>query len=377
MNIFNVFKRKISHGKKYFPEIDGLRFIAILAVIFYHITDFFSIKNNLDLDGLFFLPFKTGGQGVQLFFIISGFILALPFAEKYPKGENVSIKYFFLRRLTRLEPPYLISLFLFFSILIFTNKANFNDLVDNLIASIFYVHNIVFGKGSDINTVAWSLEVEIQFYIMVPLLAQLFKFSKLKRRLSLTLLFFIFVGLNFLFDIYFRTIIAQFHYFILGFIFADFYVTEQLKAIKNKYFGLVGILIFLLINREDGNLEEMIFIIGCILIFSSVILNDFWNRIFSNKIIAVVGGMCYSIYLLHYPIISFFGNIINQLLEPSKTYYLVLYFIVLIPIIIIISSIFYLMVEKPCMNNKWPQNLHLSLKNFAFNNKKYLFLNKK
>lgn len=364
MNFVKIFQRQISGKKKYFPEIDGLRFIAISTVVFYHIIEYFSIKNNLQYDSLLFLPFKNGAQGVQLFFVISGFILALPFASKYPKGETISIKNFFLRRLTRLEPPYILSMLVFFTIIIYFNKVSFNELFGHLIASIFYIHNIVFGKGSDINTVAWSLEVEIQFYLLVPLLAQLFKLSKRYRRSVFLILIVLFIITNFCFDLYFRTLLAQFHYFLLGLLLADVYISKDVKIIKSNIIGAIGLLLVIFINREDGNWQELAFFVGCALLFSSAILNPFWKKVFSIKPLAIIGGMCYSIYLLHYPLISFIGRILNNILNPNSTSFLWLYFFIILPVILIFSGIFYLLIEKPCMDNEWPKKLmHFFKKN--------------
>src|SRR5262245_10743057 len=69
----------------------------------------------LPLENVFDLFIAQGRYGVQLFFIISGFILALPFAaERLAGARPVRLKAFYLRRLTRLEPPYFLVLTIFF-----------------------------------------------------------------------------------------------------------------------------------------------------------------------------------------------------------------------------------------------------------------------
>src|ERR1700709_1509465 len=100
-------RRITTHGN-WIPEIDGLRFVAILATLLSHILgEIFSrggpsfasrqeFANNL---------IDRGGRGVLLFFAISGFILAQPFLRQHLKhGQAVSVRAFFKRRLTRLEP---------------------------------------------------------------------------------------------------------------------------------------------------------------------------------------------------------------------------------------------------------------------------------
>jgi len=353
---FNL-RRNIAEGKSYMPEIDGLRFLAIFTVLAYHIISFASVKYNISFTSYFFVPFLNGAQGVQVFFVISGFILALPFAFKIPNGQKIDLKTYFYRRLTRLEPPYIISLLFFFSILVILKKTPFLDLFDNLIASIFYIHNIIFGKGSEINTVAWSLEVEIQFYILMPLFALLFKFPKITRRVFFISICIISLLLNFIFHFNFRTILAQAHYFILGMILADLYVSNDIPKLKSKLLGWVGLFIILFVNRELGKLSEVLFVFGCLILFIFVLSNDFWKRIFAMKTISLIGGMCYSIYLLHYPIISFLGTYLSTIYLPKNQLDFLIYFIILVPVILVLSAIFYLLIEKPCMDSAWPTKL--------------------
>src|SRR6185436_17416816 len=116
-----------------------------------------------------------GGHGVSFFFMISGFILALPFIkEKMPGGSPVSLKKYYLRRLTRLEPPYLAALLLSFILLVLVKGQSFAGLLPHLGASSVYMHNIIYNNPSSVLGVAWSLEVEVQFYILAPFLCFIF-----------------------------------------------------------------------------------------------------------------------------------------------------------------------------------------------------------
>jgi peptidoglycan/LPS O-acetylase OafA/YrhL len=100
------------------PEIDGLRFLAIISVLLFHFNGFIfnksqPISNTVFLNKLNFV-LGHGHLGVELFFVISGFILALPFANSYLKSKKKdNIKSYFTRRLTRLEPPYILIMIFF------------------------------------------------------------------------------------------------------------------------------------------------------------------------------------------------------------------------------------------------------------------------
>ena len=157
-------------------EVDGFRFLAIFPVLIMHVFTGLSrtmVESQTLVPQLAKSIIGTGETGVLIFFLISGFILALPFAKFHlQQGKAVSLKSYYLRRLTRLEPTYFITMLLFFFVHIILNTDTGSNLLKHLLASLSYSHNIIYGKASIINPVAWSLEVEIQFYLLLPLFLQ-------------------------------------------------------------------------------------------------------------------------------------------------------------------------------------------------------------
>jgi peptidoglycan/LPS O-acetylase OafA/YrhL len=100
---------------------------------------------------------------VELFYGISGFILGVPFASHYLlNAPRVNLKQYFLRRLTRLEPPYFLSLIAWAAMQWAVAHRSLSNMAPHLAASSVYLHNLIFGgfPGS-VNSVAWSLEVEV------------------------------------------------------------------------------------------------------------------------------------------------------------------------------------------------------------------------
>src|SRR5262245_46021340 len=84
--------RRITTSGNYIPEIDGLRFIAIAAVIYYHCGMFVMLMNRRAVG-----QFELGARGVELFFVISGFVLAAPFVNQYRcAGPRVRLGKYFL-----------------------------------------------------------------------------------------------------------------------------------------------------------------------------------------------------------------------------------------------------------------------------------------
>jgi len=186
------FKRITSTGN-FIPEIDGLRFIAITSVVMYHLYGFIAAKDINHYVHSFDFPFlrillSHGHLGVPLFFVISGFILGLPFAKFHiVKEKPVSLKKYFLRRLTRLEPPYILAMtILLFGAVYVAKTVSVSDGILSYLSSIIYQHNFIWsGVLPLLNGPVWSLEIEVQFYILAPLLAYIFavKSSSIRRTL--------------------------------------------------------------------------------------------------------------------------------------------------------------------------------------------------
>src|SRR5205085_10364304 len=126
--LVNKLSRVTSSGEL-IPEIDGLRFLAITSVLFHHLMSIYlhrsgrspvQVNSLMDWSAMdaqsWLVPLCYSGHfGVNLFFAISGFILALPFAKRsFADRPAPSLKNYYLRRVTRIEPPYAICLILFF-----------------------------------------------------------------------------------------------------------------------------------------------------------------------------------------------------------------------------------------------------------------------
>jgi len=328
------------------------------------------VNQNVDTLDYSFLKhlLSHGHLGVPLFFAISGFILGMPYAKFYlGNGNPVSLKKYFLRRLTRLEPPYiLIMTILLFGAVYVAKTISLNNGIESYLSSIIYSHNFIFpGILPKLNGVAWSLEIEVQFYILAPLMAYIFSVKSLSiRRLSIFLIAVLFIIINqFNFSpFHFISLVNYFQYFLVGFLLADLYVSNQTLLPKTKFDFLIGLFFFLTIWLFDNGdfksnsqkfIWELIQLASIFLLYYYVLFHKIF-RFLSFKLITNIGGMCYSIYLLHYPIISMFGN---PLLKYSFSRYTFInvsfYSVVLILLVMTISSIFFLLVERPCMDKDW------------------------
>jgi peptidoglycan/LPS O-acetylase OafA/YrhL len=364
--------RRVSTTGTYLAEIDGLRFVAIGAVILVHIYGTWIV--NMDraygamsaFDRLLGQMILLGVYGVNLFFMISGFVLAIPFCGHAFSGERpVSLKRYFWRRITRLEPPYLLSMLLFFCMMPLWGKSDYGKLLPNLGASLIYAHNAIFGKGSLINNNAWSLEVEIQFYLLVPLILMLLFCRAVVRRSVL-------IGCVLLFSAHSRwlppafpkSVLQYFQYFLLGILFCDLWTNEwRRNPSQKKLMDLPGIAawpLFFAANLGIGGLAADFlnpWIIA--LFFFSALRGRGHGTVLRWGAVPVIGGMCYSIYLLHARIVSLVLRGVFGHLDMTGCFALdfLLLSAAVLPIVVLLSGVYFLLVERPCMDPAWPRKL--------------------
>lgn len=359
----NRLKRVTSSGR-FVPEIDGLRFVAIFSVVMLHISRFivFRTTGNHESDRFLALLLSKGFIGVRLFFGISGFILCLPFAEHYLEAApGVSYRRYLLRRVTRLEPPYIINLVLLYAALVLVKHLPSFDLLPHLGASLCYLHNIAYVTPSSINGVAWSLEIEIQFYLCAPLLARVFLIRP--TWLRRTILAGTALGLGVLchqgvFEgMWYYTLPAHLEYFLVGFLLADVYVADWGKAPSQggPLWDLVALaswlLILLVVRRPLPPGMSFLILIAYLAAFRGPLT----GKLFRNRWLVTIGGMCYTIYLWHYTILSVTGGTLTRLL-PSLPYEasLLLFSLLILPVMFALSSVLFLLFEKPFMRRNWP-----------------------
>ena len=374
---------RITSGQKLIPEIDGLRFLAIAAVFAYHANTLAAraragasgwVEGEDLLPWLLESPLTAcltkGFLGVDIFFAISGFILGLPFARHYRQGAPpVKLGPYFGRRLSRLEVPYLASLGLAFAA---GGVATGALPWAHLAASCLYVHGLVFGDHSVVNPVAWSLEVEVQFYCLAPLLAFVFMPDRRWVRIVSILAL---AAVSIVLHTRYRhvleewhlhdSIAEQLHCFATGFLAVEFYLDAKagrprLKPWLCDLLGVLGLAWVFWPFRYPEVVEWPAFIPACLAIFLSAWGGTILGGTFRNRWIVTIGGMCYSIYLIHFGAMTLAAQFVGpELASMSRSAISnVLVFLgFMVPVALLPSGIFFLLVERPCMRRDWPGRL--------------------
>ncbi len=159
----------IHQPDKAFPVIDFLKGISVLMVILFHVffAVFFLFKKDIEKLEAFIQSIPgwmifilSSDKAVDIFFLLSSFLLSYGLLKVYHKQQSISIKRFYLHRFFRIYPLFLVALLLY-------GLADPNKLFTEGWYSLLFIENI-FSKG--IIPVQWSLSIEVQFYLILPFL---------------------------------------------------------------------------------------------------------------------------------------------------------------------------------------------------------------
>tara|TARA_B110000027_G_C16106943_1_gene295762 strand:- start:39 stop:2060 length:2022 start_codon:yes stop_codon:yes gene_type:complete len=353
----------------YRPEIDGLRALAVLSVVIYHLE--FQFESSQFLSG--------GFIGVDIFFVISGYLISKILINELINTNKICIKSFYIRRARRILPVLFFILFIFFIIGYFFVLPPFlKDYSLSSLSTIFFVSNFyfLFNQIDYGNIVAnlnpllhtWTLSVEEQFYIIFPFI--LLIVNKYFKKKLLTISFILFL-LSLVFNLSLDLINVytnKFHQYsfylfpsraweLLMGVLITLFENNKKKASKNsleKYlpdFGLIIIILSLALIELDGSYLSLRLLIPCVgvalvIFFSNT--KSYTIKILSSKLPVNIGLISYSIYLWHFPLIS----LIN-LNEVSSVRFLDFNFnkTIILILIIFLSIVSYKFVEKPFRSN--------------------------
>jgi peptidoglycan/LPS O-acetylase OafA/YrhL len=157
------------------------------------------------------------------------------------------------------------------------------------------------------------------------------------------------------------SILAYLQFFLIGFLLVDIFLVDWKESpARSIYWDLVALvgwpLLILILNSKVLSrwfFPGLIFVLYC-----AAFRGKFVNRIFRDPWITAIGGMCYSIYLLHDTIISAVGRITRGVSAGAPySLHLFVQLILIGSIILVISSLYFVLIEKPCMRRDWVQRL--------------------
>jgi peptidoglycan/LPS O-acetylase OafA/YrhL len=146
--------------------LDGLRGIAVLLVLWYHVWEISWWSPGPALD---FIP-ATGFIGVHLFFFLSGFVIAYPFVRAIVTGRaQPSWREFAWRRFIKIVPSYVLSIAVAYAIG-YAQQQPYASTVPDLVTHLLFIHTWFPARYGTIDGVLWTLSVEVEFYCIFPLI---------------------------------------------------------------------------------------------------------------------------------------------------------------------------------------------------------------
>jgi peptidoglycan/LPS O-acetylase OafA/YrhL len=334
---------------QYRRDIDGLRAIAVLAVVIFH---------------AFPLALPGGFIGVDIFFVISGYLISTIIFTKLIANQ-FSFMDFYARRIRRIFPALLLVLFSCYIYGWFNLFAeDYAALGKHIAGASVFISNFVLWNESGYFDAAsytkillhlWSLGVEEQFYIFYPLII----WGLYKRRINLLAAIILLITASFIWNIYlsgsnptadFYSPISRCWELLFGSVFAYIHVYKlnQFQFNKNTS-NLLSIAGFSLILFAIVYLNERVVFPGwwagipvigaCLLILAgpSALVNA---KLLSNKLFVGIGLISYPLYLWHWPILSFSRIDLGKDLEFSQAVFLV-------ALSFVLAWLTYQFVEKP------------------------------
>lgn len=341
----------VKSSLSYRPDIDGLRALAVISVIIFH---FYS----------FILP--SGFVGVDIFFVISGFLITKIILKEHAE-KQFSFAKFYIRRIRRIFPALFTMLFVSYIAAFLTLTSS--DMIwfsRGLYYASLQISNFFFQRGvdyfdenRDVEPIlhTWSLGVEEQFYLLMPLIIwAIFRFNKNKNFAFYILIFLSAVSLaasQYLVfvnqKIAFYSLLSRFWELGVGCLIAFNSRNYSLK-ISNKnnnilaLIGLVMIIISLFVIKYS-NFPGLLALLPCVgaalIIFSGEETKTLTAKFLSNRVFVFIGKISYSLYLWHLPLVIFYKEYANKTtltLEES---------LILLSILLVISFLSWRFIEMP------------------------------
>ncbi|MDT2864730.1 acyltransferase family protein [Vagococcus carniphilus] len=345
-----------SQKRKYITGIDGLRSIAVVGVILYHLIP----------------RYMPGGYlGVTLFFVISGYLMTDILLNQWENRKKIGLKNFYYKRARRIYPSLIMMLIITGSTFVFVSKdllLNFKQIV---VSSLLNVNNFWqilsgssyfdrFGNESAF-THLWSLSIEGQFYILWPIVVALLVFKrddfKLLGQVILTLtilsgvLMFAFYHPDNVNRIYYGTDTRLFS-ILMGAYLAIFLreKDEMLMKIDEKIqivaWGISLLMIILsFVYLKDSSVfvyrgGMFLFSLICMILLGLVVSYDKPNAFLTNPLFKWIGTRSYEIYLWQFPVMISYEKMIKFNGDHSWVH-----FVIQLTLILLLSEITYRVVQ--------------------------------
>jgi peptidoglycan/LPS O-acetylase OafA/YrhL len=331
---------------RYRPDVDGLRALAIVPVVLYHYG---------------FWPFTGGFVGVDVFFVISGFLITGLIHREMVEGR-FSIRHFYERRIRRIFPALFVMLTVATvaaAIILF--PLDFERYADSLFATAFFASNFEFWRETGYFDVAadwkpllhlWSIAVEEQFYLIFPALLLLVGTQSRRKLLIVTGALF---ALSLAFSIWavtnapaaaFYLLPSRFWELMLGALLALAQLPQPSSRIARESIGIAGFAMIALAIftytrwQPFPGAYALLPCVGATLLIYAGETKTLTHRLLSAKPVVFIGLISYSLYLWHWPLLVFTQTALNRVLLPWEG-------CVLVALSVVLAILSWRFIEQP------------------------------
>lgn len=377
-------RKRLKHSR-YISGFDGIRTIAVIGVIVYHL-----------------LPYSLQGGylGVPIFFVVSGYLITDLLLQEYEQNGRIDVVSFYIRRMKRLYPALVTMVLTTAAYITLFQRSLFVSLKAIISTNLLYVYNwweIGHGQsyfdrfnGESPFTHLWSLSIEGQFYLLWPLTLVILLFIFKERKsifyfvlglaiLSAIWMGYLYTGTAMTNRVYYGTDTRMFA-ILLGVALAFVWPATKLKSELNSQAkwllngtGLVSlvlliIMFFTMSGQSSATYHGGMFLftlLSAILVATVAHPAGFMNQLLTNWVFDWVGKRSYGIYLYQFPIMIFYeAKVTNIAAHP------VLNALIETVLILIASDLSYRYLERPLRHYNYGQ-LPMAIKQFFRNPKQF------
>lgn len=337
-------------------QLTFTRFVAALLIVFFHFGGGTYQFTNVYTRFLF----KQANVGVSYFFILSGFVMIIA----YHKKKKVIFLDYMRNRFARIYPVYFIAIVLFFFIVFISKQASLLDFILN----VLMIQAWIPGKALVGNIPAWSISVELLFYVLFPFLYNSLysKFNYKKLIIPIVIFWAISqIGYNYLLT---KELFPNFIYnnldvkyqplfhlneFLVGNLAGLFFIKNKFK--NRNYDILIVCLIILLLGLKypigldfHNGFLALIFIPFIVLL---ALNNGFITKFFNKRLFVFLGEISFGLYILQFIVWIYISDYrLNKYLGLDKVEDFLFCFFLRLVILIILSALSYVYIETPIRN---------------------------
>lgn len=293
--------------KMYFPALDGLRFLAFFLVFTHHHHLFSTIP--------YFTFLHTHGWiGVDLFFVLSVYLITKLLTKEFEKTAAIDLTKFFFRRILRIWPVYFLLIGLSMAIFFYLHGDFTEEIVFRFLGLITFSDNILtaiygFNPIPFVNHF-WSISYEFQLYLLLPFIILFLSRITPKKRVA-------FISCSFLILLVVRSFwdalhlsstaiwvlpITHFDPILLGILIGFGDLDSLINKIPAGISGILGGLLFLILAYFGHNQFIPIYLIAGLsssLVLIAVLNTGIWQDLFSHQVLVFLGKRSYGLYLFH------------------------------------------------------------------------------